>query len=162
MYTYNVCYSEEVVDEQQVRPPVFLTVEDCILSYKPEDSSLDDREQSNGQAHDEEMERLNPGHMRNFIAWRRIEIELIESDRHQTNLLYLLKRKWATSLELRVFSDLWMEFSRDLALRRPLTQPNTNGDEIIKKYIYGIYKHHHCFLGAQGLENKWIFSCLSS
>lgn len=42
----------------------------------------------------------------------------------KTNRLNRLKRKWATRLKLSVLSDLWMEFSSDLALRRPLTQPN--------------------------------------
>ncbi len=34
---------------------------DLILCYEPEDPSLNDGEESNGQAHDEEVERLNPG-----------------------------------------------------------------------------------------------------
>lgn len=45
---YNVCDGEEVVDEEQVWPPVFLTAEDLILCYEPEHPSLNDREDSNG------------------------------------------------------------------------------------------------------------------
>lgn len=53
----------------------------------------------------------------------------------KTNRLNRLKRKWATRLKLRVSSDLWMEFSSDLALSRPLTQPNKQHTVNTKKTV---------------------------
>lgn len=70
----------------------------------------------------DDYQKINPEKNGVELIW--LELILTGSYEDKTNRLNRLKRKWATRLKLSVLSDLWMEFSSDLALRRPLTQPN--------------------------------------
>ncbi len=130
---------------------------DLILCYEPEDPSLNDGEESNGQAHDEEVERLNPGHMVRIQAMKenhyqkinpvkcgvKLTCVLTGSYKDKTNRLNRLKRKWTTRLKLSVLSDLWMELSSDLALKRPLTQANKQDIVNIRQSILTSWRFSH-------------------
>ena len=58
---HNVSDGQEVVDQQQIGPPVLLAVDDFILGDEPEGSPMDHREESDGHADDEQVQGLDSG-----------------------------------------------------------------------------------------------------
>ncbi len=68
---------------------------------------------------------------------------LTGSYKDKTNRLNRLKRKWATRPKLSVLSDLWMELSSDLALKRPLTQANKQDIVNIRQSILTSWRFSH-------------------
>ena len=51
---------KEIANKQHVSPPVCLTIHHCVYKWEPIGSPLDQRDEADGETHNEQMQWLNP------------------------------------------------------------------------------------------------------